>query len=65
MHGKIVLEDRNDKFFNWEVLDVKDKKIGYLSVNVKHKPQQQNVGIERSNDGKIIPSTLTKRKVVD
>lgn len=39
MHGKIILDERDQNFYNWEVYDVRDKKIGYLSVNVKSRPE--------------------------
>ena len=38
MHGVIVFAKGNDKYLNWEIFDVNQKKIGFLSVNIKNKP---------------------------
>jgi hypothetical protein len=47
MHGTIVFMQGNDKFNNFEIFDINDKKIGYFSVNIKNKPAKA-VSLEKS-----------------
>ncbi len=64
LHGTIVFMQGNDKFNNFEVFGINDKKIGYFSVNIKNKPAKA-VSLEKSELNPGVSSSPGKKKIVD